>query len=77
MSAHIPYSGHQKERLGKIRLSDVLSGRMDLRAHNMPSVHLKFDFGEIDEAKFQDVEEPFEVIFFILCIEESDLDEFA
>jgi hypothetical protein len=35
------------------------------------------DFGEFDEAMFQGVERPYELIFCILSIEKSDLDEVA
>jgi hypothetical protein len=38
---------------------------------------LKFDFGEVDESLFHDVERPFERIFYILGIEKSDLNEVA
>jgi hypothetical protein len=38
---------------------------------------LKFDFGEVDESMFLDVEKPFERIFYILGIEKSDLIEVA
>jgi hypothetical protein len=34
---------------------------------------LKNDFGEVDEAKFQGVERPYDLIFCILGIEKSDL----
>jgi hypothetical protein len=50
---------------------------MGQRTHNLPSGRLKNDFGEIDEAMFQGVEGPYEIIFCILSIEESDLDEVA
>jgi hypothetical protein len=38
---------------------------------------LKNDFGEVDEAIFQGIERPNELIFSILGIEKSDLDEVA
>jgi hypothetical protein len=38
---------------------------------------LNNDFGEVDEAIFQGVERTYELIFFILSIEKSDLDEVA
>jgi hypothetical protein len=38
---------------------------------------LKKDFGEVDEAMFQGVERPGEIIFTILGTEKSDLDEVA
>jgi hypothetical protein len=38
---------------------------------------LKNDFGEVDEGMFQGVERPCEIIFCILVIEKSDLDEVA
>jgi hypothetical protein len=77
MSVHIPHSGNRKERLGQICLSVVLSSRMDLRTNKIPSVHLKYDLGKIEDAMFQDVGEPCNVIFCILRIEERDFDEFA
>jgi hypothetical protein len=38
---------------------------------------LKNDFGEVDDAMFQNVERPYEPFFCILVIEKSDLDEVA
>jgi hypothetical protein len=38
---------------------------------------LKNGFGEVDEAIYQGVESPYELIFCILCIEKSVSDEFA
>jgi hypothetical protein len=38
---------------------------------------LENEFGEDDEAMFQSVECPYELISFNLCIQESDLHEFA
>jgi hypothetical protein len=49
---------------------------MILRTHNLPSGRLKKNyFGEFDEVFFQGVERPCELIFCILRIEKSDLDE--
>jgi hypothetical protein len=36
---------------------------------------LKFDFGDVDETMFLDVQSPFERIFYILDIQKSDLDD--
>jgi hypothetical protein len=55
----------------------VLSGKIALTTHNLPSVRLKNDFGEDDEAMFQGFERPYEFIFCIVGIEKSDLDEVA
>jgi hypothetical protein len=35
----------------------------ELRTHNLPSGRLRNDFGEIDEAMFQGVNRPYEIIF--------------
>jgi hypothetical protein len=48
---------------------------MTLRTHNLPFGRLKNDFGEVDEAMFQGVERPYELIFCILSIEKSYLGE--
>jgi hypothetical protein len=48
---------------------------MALRTHNVPSGRHKNDFGEVDESTFQGSERPYEVIFCMLSIEKSDLDE--
>jgi hypothetical protein len=50
---------------------------MALRIHNFPSGRLKNKFGEVDEAMFQGMERPCELIFCILGIKKSDLDEVA
>jgi hypothetical protein len=50
---------------------------MALRTHNLPSGRLKNDFVEVDEAMFQVVVRPYELIFCNLNIEKSDLDEIA
>jgi hypothetical protein len=62
-----------KRKTWKKCLSDVLSSRMALRTHNIPYVHLKYDFGEVDETMFEDVVAPCEVIFCIIFIEKIDL----
>jgi hypothetical protein len=46
---------------------------MVLRTHIIPSVYLKYDFGEVDEAMFPYVEDTCDVIFRMLWIEKSDL----
>jgi hypothetical protein len=71
------FSGNSKKRFERGRGSDVLSRRMALRTHNLPPGRLKNDFGEVDEAMFHGVESPNELIFCILSIEKSDLDEVA
>jgi hypothetical protein len=48
---------------------------MALRTHNLPSLRLKNDIGEVDEAMFRGVEKPYELIFCILSMEKSDLYE--
>jgi hypothetical protein len=50
---------------------------MALRTHNLTLDVLKNVFGEFDEAMFRGVERTCEIIFFILTIELSDLDEVA
>jgi hypothetical protein len=45
---------------------------MVLRTYNLPSGPLKNDIGEIDEAMFHVFEMPYELVFCILRIEESD-----
>jgi hypothetical protein len=49
---------------------------MALRTHNLTSGRLR-KLGEVDEAMFQGVERPCELIFCILRIEKSYLDEVA
>jgi hypothetical protein len=49
---------------------------MALRTDNLPSERLKKDLG-VDEAIFESVERPFELIYCILGIEKSELDEVA
>jgi hypothetical protein len=56
---------------------DALSRRNVIKIHNLPTGHLKNDFGKVDEAMFHDVERPFESIFYIQGIQHIDLDEFA
>jgi hypothetical protein len=48
---------------------------MALRSHNQPSGRLKNEFGEVDEAIFQDVERPCELFFCIHGVEKNELDE--
>jgi hypothetical protein len=50
---------------------------MTMRTHNVHSGRPKNDFGEVDDAIFQGVENPCELIFCILGIEESYLCEVA
>jgi hypothetical protein len=40
-------------RLLQSRLSDLLSRRMALRTHNLPSGRLENDFGEVNKVMFQ------------------------
>jgi hypothetical protein len=44
-----------KKRLGRSRLSVVLSRRMGERIHNLPSDVLINDLGEVEEVMYQDV----------------------
>jgi hypothetical protein len=50
---------------------------MELANHYLLSGRLKFDFDEVDEAMFQGVERSCELIFCIVGIQKSDLDEVA
>jgi hypothetical protein len=50
---------------------------MALGTHNRPTGRLKKRLGEVDEAMFHGVERPCELIFCILCMEQSELDEVA
>jgi hypothetical protein len=50
---------------------------MALRTPIMPSRRLKNVFGEVDEEIFEVIVRPYELIFCILSIEKSDLDEVA
>jgi hypothetical protein len=59
---HFVHSGHSKKRLGRSPGSDVLSRRIALRSNNVPSWRLKNYFGEDNEALFQSVELPRELI---------------
>jgi hypothetical protein len=56
-------------------LSDVLSGRMALRTHYLPSVFLKMRLCSCRTAMFHDDER--KCIFYILGIQKSELDEVA
>jgi hypothetical protein len=47
---------------------------MAMRSHNLPCERLKNDFREVDEAIFQGVEMPCEIIFWIPWIEKSYFD---
>jgi hypothetical protein len=68
MQNHFLHPGHRKKRLERSRLNDVLSRRMDLGIHNLPSWNQKTS-GEFDEAMFQGVVMPCDLIFYILGIE--------
>jgi hypothetical protein len=57
-----------KKRFERFRRSDVLSRRMALGTHNVPSGCLKNVCGEVDEAMFEGVESPYDLIFCILNI---------
>jgi hypothetical protein len=46
---------------------------MALRTNNLLLDVLKNIFGEVDEAMFEDVERPYELVFSILCIEKGDV----
>jgi hypothetical protein len=48
---------------------------MGVRTHNLNSNVLKYDFDNVDEAMFHDVERPCEIIFCIMGIEKNVLDE--
>jgi hypothetical protein len=50
---------------------------MALFPHNLLLDIIKIDVGEVHETKFQGVERPCQLIFCLLGIEKSDLDEFA
>jgi hypothetical protein len=50
---------------------------MALRTHNMNMDVLKNDFGNVDEAMFQGIERPREIILCIQGFEKSDLDDVA
>jgi hypothetical protein len=50
---------------------------MALKTINLPSERPKNEFGELGEAIFEVFERPYEVIFSILKIEISDLNEVA
>jgi hypothetical protein len=50
---------------------------MALITHNLHLNVLKNDFGEIDESMYQGVQMPCEIIFYIMGIEKSGLDEVA
>jgi hypothetical protein len=68
MRSHFLRHGHRKKRIGRSRLSDVLSRRMSPRTHNPPSGRLRNDFFEVDKEMFQTMENPFELILCVLCI---------
>jgi uncharacterized protein YcgL (UPF0745 family) len=60
------YPVHQQELIGRNRLSYDLNRRKGLRTHNFPSGRVKKDFSEVDEAMFQGVGRPIELILFFL-----------
>jgi hypothetical protein len=68
------HPAHRKKRLGQIYLNNDLSRRIALRTHIFLLDVLKYNFGEVDEAMFHDVERPFERISDVLGIKISDLD---
>jgi hypothetical protein len=75
MRTHFLHPGHRKKRLGRSRLSDVLSRLMDLRFHNLPSVRFKM---RLFWCRWSDVSwfrKAIRSIFNILCIQKSDLNE--
>jgi hypothetical protein len=57
--------------------SDILSKRMSLRTHKLPSGSLKNDLVEVDKAMLQGIERPREIIFCILGFEKSDFQKVA
>jgi hypothetical protein len=50
---------------------------MSLRTHNLPCERLIYDFGDVDEAMFHDVERTFERNFYIIGIQKRILDDVA
>jgi hypothetical protein len=54
-----------KRAIWTMSISDVLGRRIALRNHNLPSGRLKNDNDEVDEAMFQGVDGPCELIFLI------------
>jgi hypothetical protein len=74
---HFLHHEHRKKRLGWSRFRDVLCCERPWELKISLLDVLKNDFGEVVEAVFQGVERPCELIFFTVCFEKSDLDEFA
>jgi hypothetical protein len=77
MRTHFLHLGHRKKRLGRSCLTEDLSSRIALELIIGLLDVLKNDFVEVDEAMFHGVERSCEIIFCILGIEESDLDQVA
>jgi hypothetical protein len=69
MRIHFVHPGHQKKRIGRSPLSDVLSSRWPWELIICFQNLLKKYFGEVNEAMFQGVEVPCEFIFCIVGIE--------
>jgi hypothetical protein len=74
MRTHFLHPVLRKKRVWQSCLSDV-SRWMALRTHNIQSGHLKKDFWEFDEARIQDFEGLWEVIFCLLAFEKKGLDK--
>jgi hypothetical protein len=70
-------SGARNKATWSKSISDGLGRRMALRTHNLLSERIKNESAEFDEAMFQFFEMPCELIFCILGIEKSYLNEVA
>jgi hypothetical protein len=53
----------QKVTMSRCRLSNDIGSQMVLTTHNLPSDRIKNDIGEVDEAVYQGVKMPCEIIF--------------
>jgi hypothetical protein len=75
MLTYFLHTERRKNRLGLIRLSDILLGEW-IWEHIISFLNvLKYDFGDVDEAMIHVVERSCKINFCILLVEKSVLDE--
>jgi hypothetical protein len=77
MLTHLLHPAHRKKRIERIRLSDDLSRRTALRTHKLSSRRHKKRLWWIRWSDVSRCQRPCDLIFCILGIEKSDLDEVA
>jgi hypothetical protein len=73
MQNHFQHPGNRKKWLSLCRLSNVISSRMALRTHNLPSERIKKRLWWNRWSHVSRCQIPCEIFFWILCNEKSDL----